>query len=120
MKNDEMPETVKIEIVSGVEGPCLVIDDWRVAGPKPWGGGKVLYSFDVPRKKLPGVATALEEVERLRAMVAELADNMEEVTRAVDGAGIVGFLHLVPMVRRARALLPTASKNLSAVSRRCR
>jgi len=35
----------KIEIVQGVEGQCLVVNDYRVAGPKPWGGGTVIKTW---------------------------------------------------------------------------
>ena len=38
-------KTVKIEVVSGVEGHSLYIDDRRVAGSKPWGGGKTVRSW---------------------------------------------------------------------------
>lgn len=41
-----------VEIVSGVEGPCLVVNDRRVAGPKPWGGGMVVQTFKVKRSDL--------------------------------------------------------------------
>ena len=40
---------VTIEVVSGVEGPSLSImhdgSGYRLAGPKPWGGGKTVHSF---------------------------------------------------------------------------
>ena len=36
-----------VEIISGVEGLCLVINDTRVCGPKPWGGGKVVQRWTV-------------------------------------------------------------------------
>lgn len=40
---------IKIEVVRGVEGPCLVVSDTmggqRVAGPKPWGGGQIIHTF---------------------------------------------------------------------------
>lgn len=40
---------VFIDIVEGVEGPSVSIGDnhtgYRVAGPKPWGGGKTLRRF---------------------------------------------------------------------------
>lgn len=43
--------TIKIEVVSGAEGPSLQIVDenggYRLAGPKPWGGGSVIHSFEV-------------------------------------------------------------------------
>ena len=43
--------TVTIEVVQGVEGPSLSImsngSGYRLAGPKPWGGGQTIYSFVV-------------------------------------------------------------------------
>jgi len=51
-----MKETVTIEVVSGVEGPSVYLNDYRVAGPKPWGGGKVIQKFKADRKD---VLTAL-------------------------------------------------------------
>lgn len=46
---------IKIEVIKGGEGHCLVIATRRVAGPKPWGGGSIVHSFCVE----------LEELERL-------------------------------------------------------
>lgn len=51
---------VTFEVVRGVEGPSLYVgnDDggYRLAGPKPWGGGQVIHSFkadiDELRKEL--------------------------------------------------------------------
>lgn len=40
-------ETVKLDIVAGVEGNSIYLNDFRIAGPKPWGGGKVISSWDV-------------------------------------------------------------------------
>ena len=36
---------VNIDIVSGVEGLSIYIDDTRICGNKPWGGGKVIRTF---------------------------------------------------------------------------
>lgn len=37
---------VKIEVVRGVHGHmALYINDYRVAGSKPWGGGETLFTF---------------------------------------------------------------------------
>jgi hypothetical protein len=33
------------EIVRGVEGDCLVLDNTRICGPKPWGGGRIIKTF---------------------------------------------------------------------------
>jgi len=47
---------IKMEVIGGAEGPCLCIMDddggYRLAGPKAWGGGTVLYSFEVCPKEL--------------------------------------------------------------------
>lgn len=40
-------ETVKVEIVVGVEGKSIYIDGYRVFGDEPSGGGTILESFDV-------------------------------------------------------------------------
>ena len=34
-----------VEIIKGVEGLCVVLNDYRIAGPKPWGGGTVIARF---------------------------------------------------------------------------
>ena len=43
---------IEIEVISGVEGPCLAIECTRVAGPKPWGGGRTIQHFDVSVSEL--------------------------------------------------------------------
>lgn len=59
--NEMKPEMLKIEVVRGCEGNSLYINDRRVAGNKPWGGGTVISNFNVPVKKLQ---EALEEWNR--------------------------------------------------------
>ncbi len=50
------PGHVLVEVVEGVEGPSLSIGDndtgERVAGPKPWGGGRTSHCFQVSAKDL--------------------------------------------------------------------
>ena len=38
---------ISIDVVSGPEGVALYVNDYRMTGPKPWGGGRVLHSFMV-------------------------------------------------------------------------
>lgn len=42
---------VMVEVVNGVEGPSLYVGDkssgYRIAGPKPWGGGRTIHRFTV-------------------------------------------------------------------------
>ncbi len=52
-------KTVNICVVEGVGGLSLVIGVYRVVGPKPWGGGKVIKRWNkVPVKD---IKTALED-----------------------------------------------------------
>jgi hypothetical protein len=45
-------DDVTIEVVSGVEGLCLSINNTRVAGPKPWGGGRVIMSWKTKASRI--------------------------------------------------------------------
>lgn len=56
-----------IEVIEGSEGPSLSITDedkesggLRIAGPKPWGGGRVSRSFKVFTNE-----TTLDEIQTL-------------------------------------------------------
>lgn len=53
----EEERTVMVEIVTGASGDCLAINDWRVSGPKPLGGGSVKQRFWV---KLSEIKKSLE------------------------------------------------------------
>jgi hypothetical protein len=44
--------TDKVTVLKGVEGFSVYINDYRVAGPKPWGGGKILQEWKVERKDM--------------------------------------------------------------------
>lgn len=56
-----------IEVVNGPEGPSLYIGDessgHRLAGPKPWGGGRTVFKFDVAIAELIREARAIAEEE---------------------------------------------------------
>lgn len=60
---------VLIEVVSGCEGHSLSIGDessgTRIAGPKPWGGGRTIHSFEV-------------DIERLLSVVKEYISTDED------------------------------------------
>lgn len=46
----DKPELTKtktfVEIIGGRAGKCISLNDFRIAGSKPWGGGTVLNKFD--------------------------------------------------------------------------
>lgn len=43
---------IEIMTVAGVEGTCIYIDKYRVAGPKPWGGGHKKDVFTVNKSEI--------------------------------------------------------------------
>lgn len=49
---DGLDREVEVVVVSGPEGPSLYIADFRVAGPKPWGGGTILHSWSTTLRDL--------------------------------------------------------------------
>jgi hypothetical protein len=55
--------TVEIAIVAGVEGNALVVNGTRVAGPKPWGGGRVILKWDVDEVRLREALPICKSVE---------------------------------------------------------
>lgn len=56
-------DKVKIEIVSGVGGYSVYINDTRVAGPKPWGGGTCVKSWLVDKDSISQAVAANEGVK---------------------------------------------------------
>jgi len=46
MKNPN--ELTQIEIIQGVGGLCITINDYRICGNKAYGGGTVLKTWKIP------------------------------------------------------------------------
>ena len=63
-----------IQVVNGPAGPSLYLDDYRIAGPKPWGGGTVLHEFAFKDKDLiaAGVTCSAESDQQVSATPAPL------------------------------------------------
>jgi hypothetical protein len=45
-------DKINICVLQGLEGKSLYINDYRVSGPKPWGGGKIIFEADVTKDEL--------------------------------------------------------------------
>jgi len=52
-----MSEKLKLQIVKGSEDNSIYLNDYRIAGPKPWGNGKVLKEYTINKKD---IETAIE------------------------------------------------------------
>lgn len=61
-----LPKKITFEVVKGCEGNSIYIMDedgtsgYRLAGPKPWGGGTVINKFQIDTE------TLLREIENLK------------------------------------------------------
>ena len=42
---DGLDHEITIDHVAGVEGPSVYVAGYRVAGPKPWGGGRSVHEW---------------------------------------------------------------------------
>ena len=71
------------EVVRGPEGDCLLLDDTRISGPKPWGGGTVTKTF---RTDKAYDVVPKDELDRLKAENAELRELAENL--------LMGFVYL--------------------------
>lgn len=71
------PKSVNILFCQGVEGKSVYINDTRVSGSKPWGGGKTLAEFN---PSLADVRAALRDKSPTKAQfwrrVAKLAGEL--------------------------------------------
>ena len=65
-------EKVKIETVNGCEGKSIYINDYRIAGSKPWGGGSTEQTWLVDKKK---VLKALDRALGLKRIICEIIEE---------------------------------------------
>lgn len=61
-----MTENKEYELIlsEGVEGPSVYLNDFRIAGPKPWGGGKTLARWTVSKADLLKAISDLDYKEK--------------------------------------------------------
>lgn len=75
---------IPIEQARGAEGHCLCINDTRVAGPKPWGGGTVVRSWDA---NVDGLATAL--IEHMKSEIDYRMSKLHEYVNSDERQELV-------------------------------
>ena len=76
-------KTVKVEIIKDVEGRSVYIDDYRVAGSKPWGGGTVIDSFETSIKDFLR-ALDICPVRKISKLEKENAELRAEIDKRDD------------------------------------
>lgn len=60
---------VKVWLIKGPMGLSICLDQHRVCGPKPWGGGEMVQEWTIPLKELEYV------VRNAKEDVAEQSEN---------------------------------------------
>jgi hypothetical protein len=82
-QTSKTPKTHTIEVVEWNGHPhCVYVNDYRVAGSKPWGGGKTVLKLDLDIKSLieaiPDLPAVVAQYEKDRlALIAERASVSE-------------------------------------------
>lgn len=74
-----MTDKVTIQVMSGPEGPCISINDYRVSGPKPWGGGNLTaeYEADVSHILSAVGGVSLGKYRALEAKLQEVQAQLD-------------------------------------------
>ena len=60
------PGWVYVTLIAGVEGHALYVNGYRVTGPKPWGGGSIVWERPVRISELQ------------RAMIGALQEGSDD------------------------------------------
>lgn len=103
---DERARNIRLVVCGGDGNPlhCVYLNDYRIAGGKPWGGGTTtkewLLSFADIKKAVPDLfAEARSSVER------EIAEDFEAAAREAEAAGAKPYVvrDLQSYARRIRS-----------------
>lgn len=73
-----MNKQIKIEIISGVAGECLLVNDYRVSGQEALGGGTIVKTFSTDIEKLK-IALGLEENSALKEKLDSLIKHRSTI-----------------------------------------
>lgn len=65
-------DTVTIEQLSGCEGDSLVINNIRICGSKPWGGGSIIKTWKVKRSRIIEALGIIEQAVKVKKLVDNL------------------------------------------------
>jgi len=64
----------KLVYVRGVEGNSVYLNDHRIAGPKPWGGGKVIQEWEIEEKHIFDALNIESRLSHLSAVNEKLVE----------------------------------------------
>ena len=75
-----------IEIIQGVEGFCIGVNNYRLVGPKPWGGGTVVKRWNVSLADLGRAIPELSAtIDAQATEIAALKGALEKTAEFLNG-----------------------------------
>ena len=77
----------KFEVIRGVEGCCLALDDTRIAGPKPWGGGTVIHAWEIDERTRAAIDDWMAAKDGRKSRWHELFGTPERAARTLADVG---------------------------------
>jgi len=76
----------EVLFMQGVEGPSIYINDYRICGNKPWGGGTIGHKWqttlDSIINAIPALTALREEVEEANRKI-EVERNIKETEKRI-------------------------------------
>ena len=82
----KIEEDIEISVVNGCEGKSIYINHYRVAGSKPWGGGRVYAQWNCKLKDiLDALETFIPSNDILIQANQELHRQVEELRKGKNG-----------------------------------
>ena len=89
-------KSIKLDIVQGVEGKSIYLDDHRIAGTKPWGGGRVLATLDTTLDSiLDGLRSSLYKSGVCVTLTVDKRDLLADGSLPLTEAELVNFKETV-------------------------
>ena len=86
----DSPKGFEAWVVAGPEGPALYLNNYRIAGPKPWAGGSVTAEWK--GRTVEDLFAAVPELRALRESHDALATALNRVADLIEATIETGTL----------------------------
>ena len=68
-------KTIELVLSNGPAGKCVYLNDFRIAGPKPWGGGTTIAEWKVSIKDLEAILVNAKKGKRWACPITRLGQS---------------------------------------------
>lgn len=91
-KEITVDKPINIFVCKGVEGPSIYINDYRVCGNKPWGGGEVWHEWKCTEKDILtalGISDQCSDIIKQRDELLEMLGSTLSWLTSYPGGGAI-------------------------------